>query len=260
MQSCLTLPPKVGNRDIGGFRPGDDPEGGRWRKHGKFTDEEMLGSSAEHHGCLSSREIFRRHGTLDKFYRWRRMFGGVTKHKAQRLQTLDEAENARLKRMVVDRAFNIQVLRDSLSRGSDPGRVPFGGHQGPGALRVAGRDSVPLPRRAPLARVVCAAALGSDGAAGARLRARRKEAAFRNPRLTRRLRREGFAVNPKHIARLLRVDDLRVGRRIRHPKRMALDRVQTPRPTRPDERWSVDFARDTSTEGRPFRLWTIVDD
>lgn len=80
------------------------------------------------------------------------------------------------------------------------------------------------------------------------------------PRLTWRLRREGFVVNPKRIARLLKRDDLRVGQRVRHRKRMALVRVPTPRPTRPDERWSMDFVRDTTTEGRPFRVWTIVDD
>jgi putative transposase len=79
------------------------------------------------------------------------------------------------------------------------------------------------------------------------------------PRLTWRLRREGFVVNPKRIARLLRRDGLLVGQR-RRGKRAAVLRFPTPAPTRPDVRWSMDFVRDTTREGRPFRIWTLVDD
>ena len=59
---------------------------------------------------------------------------------------------------------------------------------------------------------------------------------------------------------LLRLDDLRVGQRTRHRKRVALVRVPAPAPMRPDERWSTYFVRDTTVEGRPFRIWTLVDD
>ncbi len=34
---ALTLPPKVGQRNIGGFRPGGQPEGVRWRRHSGST-------------------------------------------------------------------------------------------------------------------------------------------------------------------------------------------------------------------------------
>jgi putative transposase len=80
------------------------------------------------------------------------------------------------------------------------------------------------------------------------------------PRLTWLLRREGWVVNPKRIARLLRVERLLVGQRIRRRKRSAIVRVPTPVPQRPDERWSMDFVRDTLADGRPFRVWTLVDD
>jgi putative transposase len=80
------------------------------------------------------------------------------------------------------------------------------------------------------------------------------------PRLTWLLRREGWTVNRKRIARLLRVERLLVGQRIRRRKRSAIVRVPTPIPQRPDERWSMDFVRDTLADGRPFRVWTLVDD
>ena len=80
-----------------------------------------------------------------------------------------------------------------------------------------------------------------------------------SPRLTWRLRREGWPVNHKRIERLVREEQLLVGQRPRR-KRVARTRVPTPVPTRPDQRWSMDFVRDTTGEGRPFRVWTLVDD
>lgn len=80
-----------------------------------------------------------------------------------------------------------------------------------------------------------------------------------SPRLTWRLRREGWGVNHKRIERLVRVERLLVGQRPRR-KRVAQARVPAPVPTRPDERWSMDFLRDTLADGRPYRIWTLVDD
>lgn len=80
-----------------------------------------------------------------------------------------------------------------------------------------------------------------------------------SPRLTWRLRREGWVVNHKRIERLVRVERLLVGQRPRH-KRVARARLPAPVPTRPDERWSMDFVRDTLADGRPYRIWTLVDD
>lgn len=80
-----------------------------------------------------------------------------------------------------------------------------------------------------------------------------------SPRLTWRLRRDGWPVNHKRIERLVREERLLVGQRPRR-KRVAQTRVPTPVPTQPDQRWSMDFVRDTTAEGRPFRVWALVDD
>lgn len=80
-----------------------------------------------------------------------------------------------------------------------------------------------------------------------------------SPRLTWKLRREGWPVNHKRIERLMREERLLVRQRPRR-KRAAMARVPTPVPTRPDQRWSMDFVRDTLLDGRPFRVWTVVDD
>ena len=96
------------------------------------------------------------------------------------------------------------------------------------------------------------------------LRARLRELAvakprWGSPRLTWRLRRDGWVVNHKRIERLVREEGLLVGQRPRR-KRVAVCRIPAPVPQGPDERWSMDFVRDTLADGRPFRVWTLVDD
>lgn len=80
-----------------------------------------------------------------------------------------------------------------------------------------------------------------------------------SPRLTWKLQREGWVVNHKRIERLVRAERLLVGQR-RRRKRVAVARVPAPVPTRPDQRWSMDFMQDTLADGHPFRIWALVDD
>lgn len=79
-----------------------------------------------------------------------------------------------------------------------------------------------------------------------------------SPRLTWLLRREGQLVNHKRVERLYRQEGLSVRRRSR--KRIARDRVPMPAPAHPNERWSMDFMRDTLASGRVIRLFNVVDD
>lgn len=96
------------------------------------------------------------------------------------------------------------------------------------------------------------------------LRERMRELAHRWPRFGYRrlgvlLRREGMAVNHKRIYRLYTEEDLRVRRR-RKKIRSRLRVPPLPVPTRPNERWSMDFMQDCLANGRRFRILTIVDD
>lgn len=78
------------------------------------------------------------------------------------------------------------------------------------------------------------------------------------PRLVWLLRREGVPDNYKRIERLYREEGLAVRRRRR--KRVAQPRTERPAPSGPNERWSMDFVRDTLSSGRAFRALTLVDD
>ena len=72
------------------------------------------------------------------------------------------------------------------------------------------------------------------------------------------LRREGWPVNVKRVYRLYREEGLSL-RYKRSKKRVSVPRVTPPPATRPNERWSIDFLRDSLADGRPFRVFTVVD-
>jgi putative transposase len=73
------------------------------------------------------------------------------------------------------------------------------------------------------------------------------------------LRREGHAANKKRVQRLYREERLTVRRRGGRKRAMG-----TRRPIEaalaPNQRWSLDFVSDQLTDGRRFRILTVVDD
>ena len=73
------------------------------------------------------------------------------------------------------------------------------------------------------------------------------------------LRREGLVVNHKKLFRLYREERLGVRRRSGR-KRALGTRAPMLIPLRPNDRWSLDFVSDQLTDGRRFRILTIVDD
>jgi putative transposase len=77
-------------------------------------------------------------------------------------------------------------------------------------------------------------------------------------RLTVLLRREGWIVNTKRVYRLYREEGLEV-RTAKRAKRAAHTRVPLPQPVRANQRWSMDFVSDRFSDGRWFRILTVID-
>ena len=73
------------------------------------------------------------------------------------------------------------------------------------------------------------------------------------------LKREGYAVNHKKLFRLYREERLTVRRRGGR-KRALGTRAPMTVPLLPNDRWSLDFVSDQMTDGRRFRILTVVDD
>ena len=96
------------------------------------------------------------------------------------------------------------------------------------------------------------------------LRRRSREIAHVRPRfgflrIWVRLRREGWPINKKRVRRLYRLEGLQLRMRVRRRKHIALHRGPAPVPAGPTERWSMDFVHDALSDGRPFRVLTVVD-
>lgn len=97
-----------------------------------------------------------------------------------------------------------------------------------------------------------------------RLIARIKELAGQRPRwgyrkLWELLKRDGEKVNHKRVYRLYRAEGLMV-RTKRRRRLAAAPRVVRPEPTRPNQRWSMDFVSDVTANGKRFRIFTLIDD
>ncbi len=95
------------------------------------------------------------------------------------------------------------------------------------------------------------------------LRMRLRELAAARPRFGYRrlhilLRREGWRINAKKTYRLYREEALGV-RVKRRRKRASQLRVLAVAPTRPNERWAMDFMADRLDDGRRIRILTIED-
>jgi putative transposase len=95
------------------------------------------------------------------------------------------------------------------------------------------------------------------------LRVRLRELAVLHPRwgaplLTWALQREGRTDNHKRIERVYRLDGLAVRKR----RRKKLTRPRAPHAPAlvPNDRWSMDFLRDTLAAGRVIRIFTVVDE
>ena len=79
------------------------------------------------------------------------------------------------------------------------------------------------------------------------------------PRLTILLRREGWHVNAKRVYRLYREEGLVLRRKRPKRRRNAQRRQPTVAPTRPNERWTMDFMSDALASGQRLRVFTLVD-
>lgn len=73
------------------------------------------------------------------------------------------------------------------------------------------------------------------------------------------LEREGVIMNHKKLRRLYKEEGLAVKRR-RGRKRATGTRRPLDTPTRPNERWSLDFVSDVFGEARRFRMLGVIDD
>ena len=86
-------------------------------KQKQFTSDQIVAILQEaERGEKTIKEISRIHNiTETTFYRWRRLYGGMSVPEAQRLKEL-EKENSRLKRLLAERDLAIDALQEYLAK------------------------------------------------------------------------------------------------------------------------------------------------
>lgn len=101
---------------------------------------------------------------------------------------------------------------------------------------------------------------GDDAALRAQIReiaAERRRFGYRRVHVL--LKREGIEVNPKKLRRLYAEERLQVKRRGGRKRALGTRRPMS-MPEAPNQRWSLDFVSDASTDGRRLRILAVVDD
>jgi hypothetical protein len=192
------------------------------------------------------------------FYKWKAKFGGMDVSEARRLKALED-ENAKLKRMLADSMLDNVALKDPAGK-----RVvtPAAHREAAAHLRSAYEMS---ERRAcrvlsvNRASVRYQATRPDDGDLRDRLKALAQERRrFGYRRLHVMLRREGHVVNRKRVQRIYREERLTARRRGGRKPAMGTRRpLETPLVA--NQRWSLDFVSDQLTDGRRFRVLTVID-
>jgi putative transposase len=84
-------------------------------RQSRFTEEQMVAMIREADRDQVS-AVAKRHGVSEQtIYTWRKRFGGFQANDVRRLRQL-EAENARLKKLVVERDLEIEVMKEVASK------------------------------------------------------------------------------------------------------------------------------------------------
>ena len=80
-------------------------------KKTRFTEEQMV-KMLRAADRTSVSEVAKKHGVSDQtLYNWRRHFGGLDPSDVKRLRQLEQ-ENKRLKKLVVERDLEIEVMKE----------------------------------------------------------------------------------------------------------------------------------------------------
>ena len=79
-------------------------------------------------------------------------------------------------------------------------------------------------------------------------------------RITALMRREGFEVNVKRVARIRREEGIRVSKKQRRMKRLGISTAQRQQAQQASQVWSWDFMADQTENGSSFRILTLIDE
>jgi putative transposase len=221
------------------------------------SEEQILRALRQAEAGTKVSETCREYGISDAtFYIWKKKFSGLGLTELRELRQLRE-ENGKLKRLVADLSLDGTSCRRSCKTAVKPRQRRALGQWTQAVFALSGRRAAGLVKITRKTLVYRSRRPPQDG-----LRMRLREVAasrvrFGYRRLTVILRRKGWRVNPKRVYRL-KEDGLSVRTKVRK-KLERRSRVATPKATRPNQKWSMDFMSAKLLEGRWFRVLTVID-
>ena len=198
------------------------------------------------------------------YYRWRNQFGGLKADDAKRLKDL-EKENSTLKRLLADAELEKAALKE-IARGTllSPERRRAAVHHLMEAMGVSERFACRVTgqnRTTQRHQPVASTPADPDAALRTWLHAyAKKHPRWGFRRAYHDARGEGWAVNHKKLQRIWREEGLRVPQRRRRKRLGTSTTTTTPTADAPNTVWAVDFQFDATTDGRPLKIVSIVDE
>ncbi|MGA7745580.1 MAG: IS3 family transposase [Candidatus Aquilonibacter sp.] len=227
----------------------------------RYSDEQIAAALRQAEIGTPVADITRKLGISEAtFYVWKKRFGTLGTPEIRELRQLRE-ENARLKQVVADLTLDRHVLQDVLKKKL--------------VSRVRRKTVLPeirktwrLSERRACAiltvnrRAVRYRSLRSNDDAALRMRIKDIAAArirYGQRRIYVLLRREGWHVNIKRVARIYRAEGLAIRTKTPRRRRAPMVREAIAQPTAPNQSWAMDFMHDVLADGTKIRLLTIVD-
>jgi putative transposase len=205
-------------------------------KRSRFTEDQIIGIFKEQESGIPTADVCRRHGISSAtFSKYKSKLGGMEVSDSRKLKALED-ENAKLETLSAQTMLDVAIFKDVASRR---------------ACSVLSVDRSSMRYRS----------IRPDDAhireAMKTVVSERRRFGYR--RIHVMLERQGLVMNLKKLRRLYREEKLTVCKR--GGRKGALgSRRPLVLPSRPNEPWSLDFVSDAFTDGRRFRILTVVDD
>jgi putative transposase len=226
----------------------------------RFTDEQIIVMIKEQEAGEKTADVCRRHGISSAtFYKYKSKYGGMDPSDAKRLKGLED-ENGRLKKLLAEQMLDNAMLRDINSKKMVTPVV-----KRKAVVQLMEVFQVSQRRACAVLQVdrstVRYQSRRSDDVdlRDAIKRVSRERRRFGYRRIHVMVAREGFEVNHKKVRRIYTEEKLQVRRRGGR-KRALGTRKPMVLPDGQNQRWSLDFVPDALTDGRRFRILTVVDD
>lgn len=82
----------------------------------RFSEEQIVGILRESEQAKTEREVIRKHNISDTtFYRWKKLYGGMSVAEVRRLKEL-ESENAKLKKLLAEQMLVNDALKEIVEK------------------------------------------------------------------------------------------------------------------------------------------------